>query len=284
MIKTPMALRRTGNFDFSIYQDEDYSIKLAVLEGDLYVPKGELKPGDITFTSITPGTTKVQEETSYTFIFRTENPLDDGASIDIVFPPEIILVSSIPGQVLFITVTATVYPEFGDPIVINDIIQVSEGSIITGNTFQIVNIFTTDPPEGQIEFTIVINGVQNPVTSKDIGGVIIITYIDGDKVDTGEFTDMFKPTAGQITPVDTGGSAAITVVPPLTSGTSSVFTLIFQTQSKIPDEGELHIVIPNDFIINSAEIFSSGTCSDETQKRSYICQRIDGNILVLQVQ
>lgn len=85
---------------------------------------------------------------------------------------------------------------------------------------------------------LLIEGIQNPYSSRPAGDVTIMTFFEEDMVDSGVSDGSFKPTSGNI------DGKSIDITNPLTSGIDSVYTLVFVADSSIPKNGFIHIYMP----------------------------------------
>ena len=75
MISTPLAIKDTGLFYFSIYKDSAYTSKIAELTEGIYIKAGDLSTGVIDVTKVVPLEPGVQVVTEYTIAFITEHTL-----------------------------------------------------------------------------------------------------------------------------------------------------------------------------------------------------------------
>ena len=206
-ISTPRAKRDTGLFYFKIYKDSTFDNLIVTLAEGKLVPAKDLDTGTIKSISVVPQTIFVQEITSYTITFTTDKNLYTPGFIQIEFNSNFILPDS--GQIVTVTFigdSASLIP-----------IPSTTGTVIVGNTSVISNIFGggPDPREGPITFEIVIDGLQNPVSSQPAGYVEIRTYFETYQIDQGRIEDTFTPESGNIRGTE------IIIVNPETSGTNS---------------------------------------------------------------
>ena len=169
-ISTPLAIKDTGLFFFSLYKDSTYNNKIAELAQGIYIEAGDLQTGTIIINYVRPEDPGVQLVTTYTIEFVTEHTLyaDEmgGSSVQIQFPNSIILPNS--GTI----VVVTPMEDTGDFFV------ATTGTVQIGNIIYISDVFgTRDPAEGPLTFTLKIEGIQNPYSSSPAGNVIITTKL-----------------------------------------------------------------------------------------------------------
>ena len=104
-ISTPLAVKETGRFFFSLYKDAAFTSKIAELTEGIFIPAGDLSSGSVDIISVIPQNPSVQILTSYTLIFLTEHTLYanelGGSSLRIQFPERIFLPQE--GTIMIVT-------------------------------------------------------------------------------------------------------------------------------------------------------------------------------------
>ena len=122
-------------------------------------------------------------------------------------------------------------------------------------------------------FELLIEGIQNPYSSKPAGGVTIMTFYEDDMVDSGTKAESFTPVSGDIT------GEPIVITNPLTSGIDSVYTLVFKADSSIPKNGFIHVYMPERVGLRPSEVLSDGACTTETLTCTDV--KKDENLIVI---
>ena len=94
-IQTPLAIKATGNFQFALYKEQDYTEASLIAElapPGLSLEAADLETGILVINSVVPASVFVQVVTDYTITITTKHDLYPGASsIIIEFPGDIIL-------------------------------------------------------------------------------------------------------------------------------------------------------------------------------------------------
>jgi hypothetical protein len=123
---------------------------------------------------------------------------------------------------------------------------------------------------------LIIEGIQNPYSSKPAGDVTVITYYEEDMVDQGTSDGSFTPTSGSTNYV------SIVVVNAATSGINSSYTLVFKSDSSIPKNGFIHIEMPDRIGLRPSEVLSDGSCTSNT----LTCTSVDPvtNVIIIKTQ
>lgn len=123
---------------------------------------------------------------------------------------------------------------------------------------------------------LIIEGIQNPYSSKPAGDVTVITYYEEDMVDQGTSDGSFTPTSGNTDFV------SIDVTNDDTSGINSVYTLVFISDSSIPKNGFIHIEMPDRIGLRPSEVLSDGSCTSNT----LTCTEVNTvkNVIVIKTQ
>lgn len=123
---------------------------------------------------------------------------------------------------------------------------------------------------------LLIEGIQNPYSSRPAGDVTIMTFFEEDMVDSGTSDGSFKPTSGNIK------GDPIQITNPLTSGIDSVYTMIFEADSSIPKNGFIHIYMPERVGLRPSEVLSDGACTTE----NLTCTEVDKeqNLIIIKTQ
>ena len=131
-IKTPLARRDTGKFQFELYKDYAYESRIAVLSDGIYVPASDLAPGAVLVMQARPagGEDGVQIVTDYNVHFITEHTLYPPATIKIEFPPAIILPPTDT-----VVVIKPLHPDS------KDYIKATTGVVTSGNIIKIEEVF-----------------------------------------------------------------------------------------------------------------------------------------------
>ena len=188
-----------------MYKDYAYTSLIAVLGGEgIIIPGGDLDPGLVKDISVKPKEDGVQIVTDYMIKFETEHTLNPPAGLKIEFPTAIILPPT--GTVV------KIYPQLPS----KDYIVAETGTIVSGNIIKIDNLFGgAQPPAGPMVIELLIEGIQNPYSSKPAGNISIETFYEEDMVDTGTSDGSFTPTSGIMTGIP------IVVTKPYTSGKES---------------------------------------------------------------
>ena len=261
-ITTPKARIDTGFFNIEVFKDATYESMIATLETGVYVKGGDLQPGNITDIYVQPQYFDVQVITQYNVIFTIENQLYKESSIEIEFPTTIILPNS-PSQVVVIFSGESA-----------SYITATTGTVMQGNIIKIDELFgDSDPPEKEITFNIIIEGLQNPYSSQPAGGVCIRTYWLIFGIDSGCIEETFTPISGLI------DSQGITVVPPVTSGTNSQYILVMVPDSAVPKNGFVIINVPPELIFIDDQWRSGGSCTGSDKTIS--CETMINNQLTI---
>lgn len=125
-------------------------------------------------------------------------------------------------------------------------------------------------------FEFLIEGIQNPYSSKPAGDVTVMTFFEEDMVDSGTSDGSFKPTSGAISGIP------IEITNPLTSGIDSTYTLVFTADSSIPKNGFIHLEMPERIGLRPSEVLSDGACVTDT----LTCTDVDPekNLIVIKSQ
>ena len=97
---------------------------------------------------------------------------------------------------------------------------------------------------------------MNPNSERPAGVVIITTLLGDYVVDTGVILDTFTPEPGNIQ------GTSIVVINPVTSGTDSSYTLVYQPTSLVPANGYIVITVPIRLVLRPQEVRSGGICAD----------------------
>ena len=124
---------------------------------------------------------------------------------------------------------------------------------------------------------LLIEGIQNPYSSRPAGDVTVMTFYEEDMVDSGTTPrGSFTPTSGAITGIP------ILVTNPQTSGIDSTYTLVFTADSSIPKNGFIHINMPDRVQLRPSEVLSDGACTTD----NLTCTEVDKeeNLIIIKSQ
>ena len=220
---------------------------------------GSIQPGLLYGVSIAPAVTLVQQTTSVTFNFTIENDLIGPATLRINLP---IYSGSLPvdSNLTISSIDRSTTATSGK------IVQGIRSSLSGQPTFivEIQNFVANNTvASAKKSFSLTVQGLTNQISTKDAGLFSITTYdVFGGipyVVDTVVIPTSYKATQGVVSQ-----NGTVQFENPQNFARGGVYTFRFTTQSRIPPQGFVQLVVPVDLQIEPSTALSSGSCKQLT--------------------